>query len=125
MIKGIGVDVCAIRRMEDLLPNARFMQRVFTDRERLYFESRGVMAAASAAACYAAKEAFSKALGTGIGPVAFSEIEITHTKDGGPQYVLSGRAAQVAAQKGITRYHLSLSHEKDTAIAMAVLEEVP
>ena len=125
MIRGIGIDLCAVRRMEELLTNTRFMERVFTPGERAYFHSRGVLAAASAAACYAAKEAFSKALGTGIGPVAFDEIEIKHSEEGKPLYSLSGAAAQRAGEKGINYCHLSLSHEKDMAIASAVLEEIP
>lgn len=122
MILGVGVDICTASRIQKQLGNDRFMDRVFTRQERDYFASRGKMKASSAAACFAAKEAFSKALGTGIGPVAFSEIEIFHEPNGRPVYRLHGKTRELAGEKGLITCHLSLSHEGDTAAAFCVLE---
>lgn len=122
MIRGIGVDLCGISRMEKTLQQARFMERVFTDEERVYIKSRGAMQASSAAACFAAKEAFAKALGTGIGPIAFSEVEILHEEGGKPYYRLHGKAQVLAKEKGIAHCHLSISHEGEMALAFCVLE---
>lgn len=122
MIRGIGVDLCGISRMEEKLQNARFMERIFTDGERAYIQSRGMMQASSVAACFAAKEAFAKALGTGIGPIAFSEVEILHEENGRPYYCLHGNALALAQGKGVAQCHLSISHEGDMALAFCMLE---
>ena len=69
---------------------------------------------------FAAKEAVSKALGTGIGYVAWREIEIVHLPSGQPLVVLSGRAKSVAEKIGLESWSVSISHDRDKAIALAV-----
>ena len=122
MIIGIGVDMCSISRMEKLTDNNRFVERIFTLDERAYAESRGVFKASSFAAMFAAKEAFMKAIGTGIGPVPFNDIQIMHNELGKPYYVLMGKAEDMQKQLGVKSTHLSISHEGDIAIAFVVLE---
>ena len=123
MIAGIGVDLCGIQRMACMLQDEKIMQRMFTEHERAYFAMRNVMGSASAAACYAAKEAFAKALGTGIGAVGFLDIEILHDALGKPIYQVHGKAQSILMERGITACHLSISHEGDMAVAFAVLEK--
>ena len=79
-------------------------------------------AAASAAACFAAKEACAKALGTGFRGFGPSDIEVIHNEDGKPGYRLLGEAMMLARRKGVDRVHLSLSHDGGQAIAFALLE---
>ena len=111
MIAGVGLDICPIARMEESLKNEHFAQRVFTAAERDYFATRPAVAAHSAAACFAAKEALSKALGCGIGPVAFDEISVEHDENGAPYYRLSGKAKRLCEERNISGLHLSLTHD--------------
>ncbi len=122
MIIGIGVDMCGISRLEKLVDNNRFVERIFTSDEKTYAESRGVFMATSFAAMFAAKEAFMKAIGTGIGPVPIKDIQIMHNELGKPYFVLHGKAEGMLKQLGGESTHLSISHEGDIAIAFVVLE---
>lgn len=133
MIYGIGTDLCTISRMERSLSGphgAAFARRVFGTAERALLglddaagEARGrAHRMASAAADFAAKEAFLKAAGTGMaGPFELCEIEAVRLESGAPVYRFSGGAARWMEQRGL-RAHLSLSHEGDTAAAFCVLE---
>lgn len=75
---------------------------------------------ASLAARFAAKEAVAKALGTGIGPVSWREIEIRRGSARQPVLLLHGAAAQLAAELGLTEWSISLSHSQETAVAVAI-----
>ncbi|MDI3257747.1 MAG: holo-ACP synthase [Kyrpidia sp.] len=77
-----------------------------------------------AAGRFAAKEAVAKALGTGIGSVGFRDIEIIGA-EGGPNVRLARRVARAAEERGVMRWHLSISHGKDVAVAFAVAEGDP
>ena len=79
---GIGVDLCRIDRIEKAIQKDHFNRRVYTEQEIAYFSGKGRQAAQSAAAMYAAKEAVSKALGTGFsGGVMPEQIEIVHREN--------------------------------------------
>lgn len=101
--------------------NPRFLTRVYTEQEIRYCQGKAD-AWQSFAARFAAKEAVSKALGTGIGPVGLQEIEVVKGASGQPQIALRGKARQLAQSRNIQRVHISLSHSKAYAIATAVLE---
>ena len=118
MICGVGLDVCEIRRMEKRAEDERFLSRFFTEQERAYIAGRGAGAAQTLAGLFAAKEAFAKALGTGI---AFDlrGAEIVHDALGRPGYRLRGRAAELA---GEDRFFLSVSHDGGVAAAVCVRE---
>jgi len=118
MICGVGLDVCEIRRMEKRAEDERFLSRFFTEQERAYIAGRGAGAAQTLAGLFAAKEAFAKALGTGI---AFDlrEAEIVHDALGRPGYQLRGRAAELT---GEDRFFLSVSHDGGVAAAVCVRE---
>ena len=97
------------------------MERVYTANEIAYCQ-RKKNVWQSFAARFAAKEAVSKAFGTGIGPVGLMEIEILNAENGQPKVVLHGKALQLAADRNIQRVHISLSHSEAYAMATAVLE---
>ena len=123
-MKGLGIDLCSISRVEKMIgTNEAFLKRYYTDDERAYIEARGNMGAQSAAAMYAAKEAFLKASGIGIGRgVRLDEIGVAHDEMGAPQYALTGAAAERMHQMCALNAFLSLSHEGDTAAAVCVIE---
>ncbi len=101
----------------------RFAERVFTPKEREYCDSKGVAAAQSYAARFAAKEAFLKALKTGWrGKITWQDIEVTQDKDGVPTLNISGEARALQEKLGADRIHISLSHTTDHAIAEIILE---
>lgn len=122
MITGIGTDLIEIVRIQRAIEkNPHFMERVYTANEIAYCR-RKKNAWQSFAARFAAKEAVSKAFGTGIGPVGLMEIEILNAENGQPKVVLHGKALQLAADRNIQRVHISLSHSEAYAMATAVLE---
>ena len=112
-----GVDLIEIERFQTAVSRhgSRFLERVFTETE---LEEAGKNPA-SLAARFAAKEAVAKALGTGIGPVSWREIEIRRGSARQPLLSLHGAAAQLAAELGLTEWTISLSHSQSTAIAVA------
>jgi holo-[acyl-carrier protein] synthase len=113
-----GVDLIEIARVEAVLRRhgERFLNRVFTGQEQIDAQGR----AASLAAGFAAKEAAAKALGCGIGPVGWLEIEITHDPQRRPELVLHGAAQRRAQELHLREWSVSLSHSKDYAIALVV-----
>ncbi len=121
---GLGLDLCEIARMEKLLEKGDgFLKRYFTPQEQAYILGRGQTAAHSMAAHFAAKEAFLKAIGTGIGSgLTLMDVSVTHTPAGQPCYVLSPAAQEKLTSLGATRTHLSLSHEAGMAAAVAIIE---
>lgn len=102
----------------------RFAQRVFTEAERAYCESRGAVAAQHYAARFAAKEAALKALQTGwSGGISWQDVEVTAKASGAPLILFHGRARELYEQSGATAAHLSLAHTTEHAIAEVVLEK--
>lgn len=115
MILAVGADLVEIDRVAALVDQygGRFTRRVFTECELADCAGR----AESLAARWAAKEATAKALGTGIGAVAFREIEVVRETSGQPALRLHGAAAQLAAARGLTQWALSLAHDGGFALA--------
>lgn len=115
----VGVDLVEIRRIEDAFTRwgERFLARVFTSTEAA--DAGGQPA--SLAMRFAAKEAASKALGTGIGPVSWREIEVSVGERGRPLLVLHGAAQDLARRLGVTKTAVSLTDTKDHALAMVIL----
>ena len=108
---------------ETLARTPRFAERVFTDAEREYCESKGVAAAQSYAARFAAKEAFLKALKTGWrGKITWQDIEVVNDADGVPSLTVSGEARSLLEKMGSPKIHISISHTAEHAIAQVVLE---
>lgn len=123
-MRGLGIDLCEVERIEQTLKkSSAFLQRCFTDGERAYIASRGQMGAQSAAAMFAAKEAFLKAVGAGIGGgIALDEIGVEHLPGGAPAYRLTGTAQARLGELGAERAFLSLTHEAGMAAAVCVIE---
>lgn len=95
---------------------ARFESRFFTAQELAYCQRRPERLAGR----FAVKEAVAKALGTGIGDVSWTEIEIVCDGRGKPELSLHGRALDIAKERGIAHWSVSLSHTKDHAVGFAV-----
>jgi holo-[acyl-carrier protein] synthase len=124
MVVGIGTDLMEIARIRQSIERFgdRFLRRVFTPREIAYC-GRKTNAAESFAARFAAKEAGAKALGTGISHgVGWLELEVAREPSGKPRLELTGRAAEWARHLGVVRTSLSLTHSRDVALAVVVME---
>jgi holo-[acyl-carrier protein] synthase len=113
-----GIDLVEIERFEEALHRHgnRLLERIFTPAE---LEEVGHHPA-SLAARFAAKEAVAKALGTGIGPVGWREIEIRRGSARQPLLSLHGAAAQLSANLGLSHWSISLSHSHESAVAVAL-----
>ncbi|MDR0316089.1 MAG: holo-ACP synthase [Treponema sp.] len=123
MITGIGVDIVYVRRMERWCRERRLLDRYFHPMELETAFSRGGGAVLSLAARFAAKEAFGKALGTGFAGMALKDIMVINRHNGCPEINAQGTALAALQKNGANRVHLSLTHERDNAVAMVVLEK--
>jgi holo-[acyl-carrier protein] synthase len=122
MIVGIGTDLVEVSRIAKSIENKKFLDKIFSENEMRYCESK-VNKIEHYAARFAAKEAFSKALGTGFrGGISFKEIEVINDNFGKPLIKTSGNTLAFVSEKKIAVIHLSLSHIKETAVAMVILE---
>ncbi len=121
MILGLGTDITDCARIEKMMLRHGncFLRRVLTEREAAEFDGVSYLAGR-----WCAKEALSKALGTGIGSrCAFEDIQILRDAESGrPVMTLSGNAKRTADALGVKRIHLSISHEKLHAVATVILE---
>jgi len=124
MITGIGIDAVYIKRMDSWVANRKLMEKFFHHDEIAYVTSRGKSAAQSLAARFAAKEAFGKALGTGLANITLKDIMVINNDNGGPEIKLINSALDAFEKTGANKAHISLTHEKDSAIAMVILEKV-
>ena len=113
-----GIDLIEIERVQGAIDHhgERFLERVFTPQELSDCCGRP----ASLAARFAAKEAVSKALGTGIGDIGWREVEILRGEALQPLLRLHGSAARLAEEQGLRQWSVSLSHTHTHAIAVAV-----
>lgn len=122
MIAGVGIDIVEIRRIKDAMDkHSNFMDKLFSKNEIEYLKSRNLRPE-FVAGRFAAKEAVSKALGTGFSGFEFKDIEIDRTAAGKPIVVLKGKAKMIAQKYGNYKFFLSISHGVDSAIAYAVME---
>jgi len=124
MIYGVGVDIVATERFQRFIDagNSAIMERLFTQNERSLCRSRKDTASCLAAR-FAAKEAFLKALGTGLrGGISWLDMEVSNDALGKPELTLYGKAEEHFQRNGLIRVHLSLSHDGGNAVAMVVLE---
>ena len=124
MIYGVGTDIVNIDRIQKIILKNKegFIKRVLTDHEQALFANK----ADSAAFCakrFAAKEAFSKALGTGIGRVvSFQDLTVRNNDNGKPNFIPSEKLRLYLLEKGVKQAHLSISDESQYAVAFVVLE---
>lgn len=113
-----GIDLIEIERIQKALDRygERFLERIYTPAE--INSARG--SAPELAARFAAKEAASKALGTGIGPVSWKDIETLNKPSGKPILRLSGRAKAIAQAQGFDTWSVSLTHSRGMAAAVVI-----
>ena len=116
-----GIDLTEIERIKKSCQNPRFIARVFSAAEQEYFASKP-NPYPSMAAAFAAKEAFSKAIGTGIRDFALTEVSVEHDLLGAPYLTFSGNAAEIIRKKNLS-FSLSLTHTDTIAAAFVVAME--
>jgi len=123
MILGSGVDICEVPRIEAAIARygRRFLNRIFTAHEIAY-ANRKANRCERYAARFAAKEAGMKALGTGWHGVSWQDFEVVNLPSGRPTLNFRGKAAEIARNLGVERVALSITHTKEQALAMVILE---
>ena len=120
---GIGCDLADVERIEKAIARNGFKERVFTPDEIAYCTGPHGDKAQSYAARFAAKEAFLKAIGTGLrGSGQLTDISVTNDDLGKPELKVTGYYASFIEKMGVQRIHLTLSHTATTAMAVVVLE---
>lgn len=125
MIYGVGIDLVENDRLAKIIAKwgDRFLQRVFCDNEIKYC-GKHAQGSINYGARFAAKESFLKALGIGLGMgVKLKEIEVVNDKNGKPDLLLRGEAKKQIEKRRIAKVHLSLTHTKNYATAIVLLEK--
>ncbi len=125
MILGIGTDLAEVARIRQSIERfgGRFLNRIYTDGERSYASSKA-NSAERFAARFAAKEAGMKAIGTGWNfGVTWKDFEVVNERSGRPALRLTGVARAVAERLGVKRTSISLTHTRETALAVVILED--
>ena len=117
----VGIDSLVISRMERAMQSPRFCQRVFGKTEYSLLAERG-LPPQSAAASFCAKEAIGKALGTGVREFLLSEVELLRDSLGAPYLRLSGRALELARERGL-RFSVSVTHTREVATVIVIGEK--
>lgn len=122
MIIGIGLDVVHVSRLEHWKGIPGLLERYFHPEELAAALSRGSTSMLSLAARFAAKEAFGKAIGTGLAGITLKNVLVLNNHNGKPCMRLFGNALAAFERSGGAVIHLSLTHERDNALAMVVIE---
>lgn len=113
----MGIDAVDIDRIKKSMKKQGFLKKVLGENEYAYYEKKG-FSPESIAAAFCAKEAFSKAMGTGIRGFSMSEVEVIHDILGKPYYRFSGKAKDLVDSKHL-QFSLSITHTDTTAFAVA------
>ena len=123
MIKGLGVDIIGVERFSQALARrrGRLVRRLFTPSEAASCGG----SAERLAGRFAAKEAFYKALGTGLREFTWQDVEVKNNELGAPRLLFSPRLAAYLQEKGVCRSHISISHDREFALAQVILEAGP
>lgn len=118
----VGIDICSIARIRSAYDRygERFLNKILTRDESDYVLSREKRTAETIAGRFAAKEAVAKVLGVGWRGINWKEIEIERLPSGAPQVILHGRAEALAKRLKLTHFEISLSHEREFAVASAI-----
>ena len=122
MIKGIGNDILEIDRIKSAIEkNSRFLTKIYTKSELDYYQAKGEKIE-TLAGMFCAKEAVSKALGTGFVSFAFTDIEILRASGGKPYVLLHNKAKVALTELGGFNINISISHSKNYALAVAIID---
>jgi holo-[acyl-carrier protein] synthase len=118
----IGTDICSIKRIGKAYEKygERFLNRILTDNEHQYVLRRRKQLLESLAGRFAAKEAVAKVLGVGWHGIHWKEVEIQNQPSGAPIVILHGRAEELARKLNLNHFEISLSHEREFAIASVI-----
>lgn len=120
-IFGIGIDIAEIYRIKDIVEkNNRFIEKIFTENERKYFESKNFRVE-TIAGNFAAKEAISKALGTGIRNFEFKDIEVIRDEKGKPIVKTYNNLKEICIDYNVLEIKVSISHSENYAVANAIV----
>ncbi len=122
MIRGIGTDIIEVERIKKAIGRESFLHRVFSEAE-IEIALQKNNPAQTLAGFFAAKEAFSKAMGTGFRSFSFRDVEIRKDELGKPRLFLSEKLKKLPGIQGITEMHVSISHNNGNALAFVILEE--
>lgn len=123
MIIGIGTDIIEIDRIKKVVTRTnRFLEKAFTEKEIEYFESRN-LSISTIAGNFAAKEAISKAIGSGFRKFGLKDIEILRDDLGKPIVNLNEKVYRTIGKSNF-KIHVSISHSKNNAIAYSIMEEI-
>jgi holo-[acyl-carrier protein] synthase len=122
MIIGVGIDAVLVPRLDRWTSNPALLDRFFHPQEIAASKERGKGMTRSLAVRFAAKEAFGKALGTGLAGIVLKDIMVANRMDEKPEMGLFGTALEAFRVRGAEKIHLSLTHEGEMAIAMVILE---
>lgn len=116
-----GIDIVEISRIEKILIKRKdqFYHRIFTDNEVLYMRNKDDNPR-TVAGIFASKEAIAKALGSGIGKLAWKDIEILHDKNGKPRVNINEQTKKQLGNLGLDSIEISISHEREYAVATAI-----
>jgi len=123
MISGIGIDIVHVDRIQRWIEHPSILERFFHPDEIATARSRNKGMALSLASRFAAKEAFGKALGTGLAHFALKEVAVVNDGLGRPIMRLEGAARKEFERHGGGIIHLSMTHEGDNAVAIVILEQ--
>ena len=121
MIRGIGTDIVTISRIKKATENKKFCERFFTEKENIFFREKKHLPQ-TIAGVFCAKEAVSKALGTGFSGFSVKDIEIMHDAFGKPYVMLYNSAKKRFDDIGAANVLVSISHSELSAVAFAVIE---
>ena len=122
MVIGLGIDFVNVKRMRHWVEIEGIIKRYFHENEIEAALSRGSSSTLSFAARFAAKEAFGKALGTGLNGLKLTDIEVRNDHNGKPDIILHETALEAFMDLGGKNIHLSLSHEEEAAVAVVLIE---
>lgn len=122
MVIGLGIDFVNVKRMRHWVEIEGIIKRYFHENEIEAALSRGSSSTLSFAARFAAKEAFGKALGTGLNGLKLTDIEVRNDHNGKPDIILHETALEAFMDIGGKNIHLSLSHEEEAAVAVVLIE---
>ncbi len=116
-----GVDIVEVKRIEKILEKRRdtFYRKLFTQAEIEYIKGKNHNSK-TVAGFFAAKEAVSKVLGTGIGKLAWKDIELLHDKEGRPYININSKIKEILNKQGLKSLDISISHEREYAISFAI-----
>lgn len=111
-----GIDAVEIARIKKLMNSSSFTKKILGEEEYKYYKSKG-MRPESIAGAFCAKEAFSKAIGTGVRKFSLSEVQVLHDRLGRPYFKFTGKAAKIVKRKRL-KFTLSITHTDTSAFAV-------